>query len=87
MKTGTIVALAIGTGIAWWVFKGSASAGRIKGDVDNDGVVTANDAHLVAQHIVGAITLVGADFEAADMNSDGLVNSADLLLIDRLIGV
>ena len=73
------IIVAIGALKAW------LPKGRIKGDVNNDGKVDQLDIDLVARAGIGVITLTGDDFTAADMNDDGFLNSADLLLIKRLV--
>jgi len=65
--------------------------GRLEGDVyplgAADGVIDSADFQLIAQHIVGTITLVEPDFLAADVNDSGTVDSADLqLMAQYLIG-
>jgi hypothetical protein len=65
--------------------------GRLEGDVyplgTADGVIDSADLQLIAQHIVGTITLIEPDFLAADVNDNGIVDSADLqLMAQYLIG-
>jgi hypothetical protein len=51
------------------------------GDVDGDDKITAYDATLVLQHVVGMITLEGRALEAADTDHDGKITSYDATLI------
>ncbi|MCX6135451.1 MAG: T9SS type A sorting domain-containing protein [Ignavibacteriales bacterium] len=55
---------------------------RSRGDVDGDGLITANDASLVLRHVVGLIVLTdpGALF-AADASRDGTITPFDASLI------
>jgi len=39
----------------------------------------------VISHILGQLTLDGGSFYAADMNSDGIINIQDIILIINLI--
>lgn len=51
------------------------------GDVDNNGSVTAYDAALVLESVVGAITLNEAQQCAADYNGNGAISAFDASLI------
>jgi hypothetical protein len=51
------------------------------GDVDGDGAITAYDATLVLQHVVGMITLEGNALKAADTDHDGNITTFDATLI------
>lgn len=53
------------------------------GDVDGNGKITVHDALLVAQHIVGLITLSAEELIIADVNQDGTIDSADVAGIAR----
>ena len=63
--------------------------GRLEGDVyplgAADGVIDSADFQLIAQHIVGTITLIELDFLAADVNDSGTVDSADLQLMAQYL--
>lgn len=48
-----------------------------QGDIDNDSFVTANDASLVLQYIVGIITFNDAQIKAADVDNDGTITTND----------
>ncbi len=57
----------------------------LEGDVNHDGSLNSADLQLIAQHIVGTITLTGDPYQAADVNDDSAVNSADLQLMAQLL--
>lgn len=66
-----------------------ASATILKGDVDFDGKITADDASLVMNEYVRissgqAPTFTPEQFEAADMDNDGVLSAADASEILRL---
>jgi hypothetical protein len=55
---------------------------RVRGDVDGDGLITANDASLVLRHVVGLIVLTDpAALFAADASRDGTITPYDASLI------
>lgn len=55
---------------------------RVRGDVDGDGLITANDASLVLRHVVGLIVLADpAALYAADASADGTITAYDASLI------
>jgi len=51
------------------------------GDVSGDEKITAYDAHLVLQHVVGLIELSSKQREAADVTGDDNVTALDAALI------
>ena len=55
---------------------------KLKGDINNDGMVNSSDALSVLLYAVGSETEI--DTVAADMNSDGIINSSDALTILRI---
>lgn len=55
----------------------------LKGDINSDGEVTAQDASLVQQLVAGKITLV--DESIADVNNDGKVDAQDASLIQQYV--
>jgi len=62
---------------------------RLEGDVHplgsgNDAIDSA-DFQLVAQGLVGTITLTGDDFLAADVNDSGTLDAADLQLVAQYL--
>lgn len=69
--------LALAAGISSAAFGASTKAG----DVDFDGLVTAEDALLVLRATAGTQQLSTAQVTAADVTYDGTVNSVDALRI------
>lgn len=61
-------------------------AGRIKGDLDGDGVITLLDIIIAFQHCIGWKVLTGQDFWAADINDNGVVDMSDLDYIKEKAG-
>ena len=57
------------------------SAAASLGDVNEDGKINANDALMVLQHSVKAITLSASKQKLADVNADEKINSSDALEI------
>lgn len=57
----------------------------IIGDVSCDGGITADDADLVLQHIVGLITLSPVQQQAADVTGNGTVSAHDASFILRWV--
>jgi len=55
----------------------------VKGDVDNDGMITSADAELVMQISVGLIEPDEYQICAGDVNGDGEINSLDAALITQ----
>ncbi len=58
----------------------------IDGDVNRNGDIDTEDAALALSAFAGLATLTESQLEAADMNKDGKVNSADATLILQEIG-
>lgn len=54
----------------------------VRGDVDGDGRVTAADARIVADYLVGRTIPAGVDINRADVNGDGRVTAADAAIIN-----
>ncbi|MCX6142105.1 MAG: dockerin type I domain-containing protein, partial [Ignavibacteriales bacterium] len=55
---------------------------RVRGDVDGDGLITANDASSVLKHVVGILVLADpAALFAADASRDGTITAYDASLI------
>ena len=75
-----IVGMICGGMIIGWAIIGDCDC---RGDVNLDNTIDLTDAQLVAQHIVGTITLEGDRLDRADFNNDGAVNGLDLLLMVR----
>jgi len=61
----------------------------LEGDVHPLGsgnyAIDSADFQLVAQGLVGTITLTGNDFLAADVNDSGTLDSADLQLVAQYL--
>jgi hypothetical protein len=72
-----------GTG-SWLCGRGTGSIeGPVSqlGDVSGNGTVSAYDAAMVLQYVVGLITLTDAQKEAADVNKSGVITALDAALI------
>lgn len=59
--------------------------GMYKGDLNEDGQVTAEDKTLVDAFLQETGALTGKQFKLADVNRDGVVDSGDLLKIQRYL--
>jgi hypothetical protein len=55
--------------------------GVLMGDVSGDGKITAYDASLVLQHIVGLITIEPEKLSIADVTGDKTISALDAALI------
>jgi hypothetical protein len=55
------------------------------GDANGDNVVNISDVKAIADHIMGNTPALFIE-EAADMNKDGLVNAADIVLLLNIVG-
>ena len=68
---------------------GSGNAGDSttvkKGDVNNDGNITASDYVLIKNYIMGTMTLSEEAKRAADVNGDGNITASDYVLIKNYI--
>ncbi len=58
---------------------------RKAGDINGDDSVDIIDLIKTKKHIVGADILTGVDFNAADLDKNGTVNSADLILLRKIL--
>jgi hypothetical protein len=56
-----------------------------RGDVNQDGVVNAQDVVRLIQHLSGGKPLTGAGLQEADVNQDGQVNSLDLSQLTQML--
>lgn len=83
-KTVRVIAAA-----ALAVFTATASAQDFtstkKGDVNDDKLVTLEDAELIAKHIIGQETLTGQALQNADFNGDSEVNVTDILALITML--
>lgn len=57
----------------------------LKGDADNNGVISSADLVRVIQHLVGKITIEGTSFKNADMNDDGRLSIIDVIKLKNLL--
>jgi hypothetical protein len=57
----------------------------VKGDVNGDGEVLANDLLLIKKHVLGITALEGESANNADINGDGEVLANDLLVVKKYI--
>ena len=62
----------------------SGTIAGLLGDINNNGVVDAEDAILALRYSMGIIDDTGLVLENGDMNFDGIVDETDALLILRL---
>ncbi len=58
--------------------------GRMRGDVNYDGVVDEKDAEPIRNHINGIVKLEGEDLEAADADASGIVNVGDVTRVSMV---
>lgn len=84
-RTGLVLGLvAAVAGLAFLGAKGGRNCVGL-GDVDGDGLVTHNDAVMIAQSLVGLVTLTDEQKRRADVNGDGEVTIADSIMIEKLV--
>lgn len=57
---------------------------KIKGDVDNNGIINNNDLTMLKNYLIG-IKANAFNKENADMNGDGVISSTDVGLLNALI--
>lgn len=62
-----------------------SEASVIRGDINDDGVISSADAVLLAQHLAELTSLTGGSAEAADVNADGVISSADAVLLAQYL--
>ena len=55
------------------------------GDVDDDGEITSADATMIANYVVGNITLTADQLLRADVTGDGAVTGADAMAIEQYV--
>lgn len=58
--------------------------GRMRGDVDGDGIITKNDAEMIGRYAVGTETPDTVQRWCADTDGDGSVSMSDASLIARI---
>ena len=58
---------------------------KIKGDVNNDGVIKVADYLMIRKHLLSMPKLTGDDLKRADVNGDGKVNPSDYIVIRKII--
>ena len=69
-----------------WVKQiGEMEAALLKGDVDNDGAVSAADALMVLKSVVGKVTLTDLEQQVADVDANNQVDATDALEILKII--
>ena len=49
----------------------------IKGDINNDGLISVSDQAAIRLHVLNIITLTDNAFNAADINNDGIISVSD----------
>jgi hypothetical protein len=69
------------TSFSDWVISESLEYQRLPGDVNGNGSVTAYDAFLALQYVVGLKELSDEDIDAADVTGEGKVTALDAALI------
>lgn len=57
------------------------TSAKLYGDADLDGVITVTDRTAIQKHVQGIAKLTGRALAYADINADGVVNTADEMLI------
>lgn len=58
---------------------------RKSGDTNGDGTVDIIDLIRVKKHIAGVMTLTGIDFDTADIDKNGILDSADLTRLRKML--
>ena len=58
---------------------------RKSGDTNGDGTVDIIDLIRVKKHIAGVMTLTGIDFDTADIDKNGILDSADLTQLRKIL--
>lgn len=53
------------------------------GDVNEDGIISSDDASLIQQYIMGEISFTERQFKAADMNKDGEITPSDYVILNN----
>lgn len=55
------------------------------GDIDMDGSITQEDVNVLSNYLTGTGILTETQFKLADMNEDGVVDTADLLALTKKV--
>ena len=58
---------------------------RLYGDVNNDGIISEADVHLILENAVQNVEFDKYQTIAADVNGDGCVTASDAQLVMRLV--
>lgn len=77
--TQKMISVFISAAIAGGCIISASAAGRMLGDVDDNGKIDSGDALAVLEHSVGIKGLSGDNFKCADVNGDSVVDSIDAL--------
>ena len=64
---------------------GAATHGYLRGDVNDDGDVSAIDYLLIKRHVVGTIVLSADEQAIADLNGDGEIDVRDYTGVKRIV--
>lgn len=75
-----IVTLSPGETKVTWTDGDQPAEVKIQGDADNNGRLDMADVELIRQYLIGDFDII-IDLEAADCNSDGVVNTKDITLV------
>ena len=82
--TAAVSALVLAGGLASSFPQGKGvSAAAVKGDINNDGIVSKVDLVMFTQFMLGKRTL--SSTENADMNSDGNINAIDMPMLKKVV--
>lgn len=57
----------------------------LKGDVNEDGVITIEDYSLIKSNLAGTVELTGTNYYEADVNNDSAVDAFDLYYVDTYV--
>ena len=55
------------------------------GDITNDDILNIQDAVILEKYFHGVCELTASQYNAADINSDGLVNILDMVLLKNIL--
>lgn len=87
MKNLLLVTLVLFAMVSFVGFEPLDEMPYMKGDIDMDYCITQNDMNLAMNFAVGITVPTHQEKIIADMNNDNRVNSADVSLINNLIGI